>query len=95
MADYLESAEATLKHYQKEGVHQLALWQVEIDIQVLCSEFADFGLEMCEADCETLATLYRIRRNLRISLEADRQRAIAKQIADDEINFDALCRRLS
>lgn len=92
---YLESAEATLAHYQMQPISEETLCQVEDDIQETCMEFAEYGLRLDEDACDALAMLYRIRRNLEVALESDRKRAFAKQIADDEINFDALSRRLS
>lgn len=74
MREHLRSAEAVVEHYYMEVVSALTLWMVEIDIQELAREFASNSLQMCAADCETLATLYRLRQNLRVSLESDRQR---------------------
>lgn len=74
MREHLLSAEAVVEHYQMEAVSSLTLWSIEIDIQELAREFANNSLQMCAADCETLAALYRLRQNLRVSLESDRQR---------------------
>lgn len=74
MREHLSSAEVVIEHYQMEVVSALTLWSVEIDIQELAREFANNSLNMCAADCETLAVLYRLRQNLRVSLESDRQR---------------------
>lgn len=74
MSDYLASAQETLNHFQMEVVSPLTLYQVEIDIQEMCRDFAEYPLRMDEDACETLATLYRIRKNLKVALESDRQR---------------------
>ena len=74
MSDYLQSAELTHAHYQTEAISPLVLWQIEIDIQQLAREIAEYPLHMDESVCETLAVLYRLRRNLQLVLESDRQR---------------------